>query len=163
VFSVHTFSKGYSVTGCRLGYAAAPNARGARLLSRVQKAMLVAQSTPVQYAGLGAPRADGHLQAHHDCVRQTRDDVLAVLPAKMVHQVPDGSRYMVLDLSEHVPDSYAFAVELLACADVADAPELGFFPAGQLERRLIRISLCGAQTATLTGVARLVDYLRGRS
>ena len=71
---------------------------------------------------------------------------------------------MVLDLSEHVLDSYAFAVELLARADVAVAPELGFFPAGhQLERRLIRISLCGERTATLTGVAQLVDYLRGRS
>ena len=155
VFSVHTFSKGYSMTGCRLGYAAAPNAHGARLLSGIQEAMLVAPSTPLQYAGLGALSADGHLQAHHDYVRQTRDDVLAVLPANMVHQVPDGW-YMVLDVSEHVPDSNAFAV--------AVAPELGLFPAGhQLERRLIRISLCGERTATLTGVARLVDCLRGRS
>lgn len=160
VFTVHTFSKGYSMTGCRLGFAAAPNPDRAGLLARVQEATLVAPSTPVQYAGLGALRAEGHLELHHDYVRQTRDAVLEALPADLVYQTPDGGWYILVDVSIHTGDSYAFAHELLARTDVAIAPGLGFVPAGHpLEARLIRLSLCGERERTLAGVARLVGYL----
>jgi aspartate/methionine/tyrosine aminotransferase len=160
VFSVHTFSKGYSMTGCRLGFAAAPNPDRAGLLARVQEATLVAPSTPVQYAGLGALRAESHLQTHHDYVRRTRDAVLRALPADLVYEIPDGGWYLLLDVSAHTRDSYALARELLTRADVAIAPGLGFVPAGHpLEARLIRISLCGERERTLAGVAQLVGYL----
>ena len=76
VFSIHTFSKSFSMTGYRLGYVSAPNAERAELLQRIQEAMLVSPSTPVQFAGLAALRDVEHLRLHREYVRATRDEVV---------------------------------------------------------------------------------------
>ncbi|MFB9235712.1 pyridoxal phosphate-dependent aminotransferase [Plantactinospora siamensis] len=162
VFSVHTFSKGFSMTGCRLGYATAPRADRAELLARVQEATLVAPATPVQYAGLAALRATDHLTAHHGYVRATRDAAVKLLaPLGVVHTEPSGGWYLLLDLSDHTDDTYAFCHRLLAETDVGVAPGRGFLPPDDpLAERLVRVTLCAEQEATLTGVQRLVRLLR---
>ncbi|WP_433213861.1 pyridoxal phosphate-dependent aminotransferase [Microtetraspora malaysiensis] len=162
VFSVHTFSKGYSMTGCRLGYATAPNAERAMLLTRVQETTLVAPSTPVQYAGLAALGASAHLAEHHAYVRRTRDAVVDLLGDKLLHLTPDGGWYAVLDLGSYVKDTYQFCKRALADIDVGIAPGRGFLPEGHPGAdRLARISLCAEREATLEGVRRLTDYLGG--
>lgn len=161
VFSVHTFSKGYSMTGCRLGYATAPNDDRAVLLTRVQEATLVAPSTPVQYAGLTALGAPDHVAAHREYVRRTRNAVLDLLGEDHVYLTPAGGWYLLLDLSPYTDNTYHFCRRLLADTDVGIAPGRGFLPPGNpVADRLVRISLCAERDTTLEGVRRLVAYLR---
>jgi aspartate aminotransferase len=160
VFSVHTFSKGFSMTGSRLGYVTAPSSRRAELLCRVQEAVLIAPSTPVQYAGLAALRNLSHLRLHHDYVRATRDAVIALLePTRLLWAKPAGGWYALLDLSSRTADSGAFVRDLLDRAGVALAPGYGFVPPGHpLARRVVRLTLCAERAATLEGVSRLVAF-----
>jgi aspartate aminotransferase len=161
VFSVHTFSKGYSMTGCRLGFVAAPSAERAELLCRVQEATLVAPSTPVQFAGLAALTDRQHLRMHHDYVRRTREEVLARLaPTGLLHAAPAGGWYALLDLSRYTADSSAYCKSLLETAGVALAPGRGFLPPGHpLGAALVRITLCAERGATLEGIDRLLRLL----
>jgi aspartate/methionine/tyrosine aminotransferase len=159
VFSVHTFSKGFSMTGSRLGYVAAPTSERAQLLRRVQEATLVSPSTPVQYAGLAALDEAGHLADHHAYVRATRDEVVR-LAGPLVWRIPAGGWYALLDLSAHTDDTDAFCRELLDATGVALAPGWGFVPAGdELGRQLVRLTLCWERSVTLEGVRRLLDHL----
>ncbi len=165
VFSVHTFSKGYSMTGCRLGYVSAPTAERARLLRRVQEATLVSPSTPVQHAGLGALRDQtGHLARHSALVRDNRDAATRELAAAgLVWSVPAGGWYQLLDLSRHTVDPDSFCRDLLDRAGVSLAPGHGFVPPGHpLGRRLVRLTLCRDRGATLAGIGRLLSYLGPR-
>jgi aspartate/methionine/tyrosine aminotransferase len=162
VFSVHTFSKGFSMTGCRLGYATVPRPDRADLLTRVQEATLVAPATPVQYAGLAALGATDHLTMHHAYVRATRDVAVKLLaPLGVVGAEPGGGWYLLLDLSAYTSDTYAFCLRLLAETDVGIAPGRGFLPAGDpAAERLARVTLCAEREATVTGVHRLAQFLR---
>lgn len=160
VFSVHTFSKGFSMTGSRLGYVAAPNSERARLLRRVQEATLVSPSTPVQYAGLAALEQSGRLADHHAYVRATRDEVVR-LAGPLVWRKPAGGWYALLDLSDYTDDTNTFCRQLLDATGVGLAPGWGFVPAGDaLGRRLVRLTLCWERSTTLEGVQRLLDYLK---
>ena len=162
VFSVHTFSKGFSMTGSRLGYVAAPTKDRARLLRRVQEATLVSPSTPVQYAGLAALGEAEHLSDHHAYVRGTRDEVVR-LAQPLVWRVPAGGWYALLDLSAHTDDTNAFCHQLLDATGVALAPGWGFVPAGNpLGQRLVRLTLCWERTATMAGLTRVLEYLESR-
>jgi aspartate/methionine/tyrosine aminotransferase len=159
VFSVHTFSKGFSMTGCRLGYVAAPTSERAELLRRVQEATLVAPCTPVQYAGLAALADERHLGVHHAYVRATRDEVMR-LAGPLAWRVPAGGWYALLDLSAYTYDTDLFCRQLLDEAGVALAPGWGFVPPGDpLGQHLVRITLCWDRAATLEGVRRLLGYL----
>lgn len=161
VFSVHTFSKGYSMTGCRLGYVAAPSAAAAERLMRVQEATLVAPSTPVQHAALGALTDTAFLTAHHRYVRDTRDAVLAALqPDGLVWMAPPGGWYLMVDLSAHTSDSDVLCRDLLERTGVALAPGLDFFPPGDSTGAgLARLTLCHEREQTLEGIRRLRAYL----
>jgi aspartate/methionine/tyrosine aminotransferase len=161
VFSVHTFSKGFSMTGCRLGYATAPRPDRAELLARVQEATLVAPATPVQYAGLAALRVPDHLTLHHAYVRATRGEALKLLaPLGVVHAEPSGGWYLLLDLSAHTQDTYAFCRRLLDETDVGIAPGRGFLPADDpVADRLARVTLCAEREATVTGIQRIARFL----
>lgn len=159
VFSVHTFSKGFSMTGCRLGYVAAPNSERAQLLRRVQEATLVAPSTPVQYAGLAALADEEHLAVHYNYVSATRDEVVR-LAGPLVWRLPAGGWYALLDLSAHTGDTDLFCRELLDETGVALAPGWGFVPpANPLGRQLVRVTLCWERDITLEGIKRLLSYV----
>ncbi len=154
VFSVHTFSKGYSMTGYRLGYVSAPTPERAQLLQRVQEAVLVSPNTPVQFAGLAALADRDHLRRHHEYVRSTRDAVVAMLrPTQLMWSVPRGGWYALLDVARCGPDSETCCLRLLRDDGVALAPGRGFVPSGDpLGPRLVRVALCGERTRTLTAL-----------
>ncbi len=159
VFSVHTFSKGYSMTGCRLGYVSAPNAERARLLRRVQEATLVSPSTPVQYAGLAALEDRSHLARHYSYVRATREAAMR-LAGSLVWTAPAGGWYALLDLSPYAGDTMRLCHDLLKRTGVALAPGNGFLPAGDpLGKRLVRLTLCAERETTVEGLRRLLGYL----
>jgi aspartate/methionine/tyrosine aminotransferase len=161
VFSAHTFSKGFSMTGCRLGYITAPSPTRAELLRRVQEATLVAPSTPVQFAGLAALADPEHLAAHRAYVQATRDEVIGGLrAAKLLSHAPDGGWYALLDMSAYKTDTERLCLDLLDGAGVALAAGHGFLPVGdERGHRLVRLSLCGERQRTLEGVRRLRAYL----
>lgn len=159
VFSVHTFSKAFSMTGCRLGYVAAPTSERAELLRRVQEATLIAPCTPVQYAGLAALADERHVAAHQAYVKATREEVMR-LAGPLVWRIPAGGWYALLDLSAYTSDTSLFCRQLLDNAGVALAPGSGFLPADNpLGGHLVRLTLCWDQSTTLAGVRRLVGYL----
>jgi aspartate/methionine/tyrosine aminotransferase len=160
VFSVHTFSKSFSLTGYRLGYVTAPNDDRADLLTRVQEATLVSPSTPVQFAGLAALSEHEHLRLHHQYVRSTRDDVVQILnKASLLWTIPQGGWYAVLDVSSRSENADVFCRRLLEDAAVALAPGRAFTPPGHpLATRLARVALCRERTATLRGIQSLVEW-----
>lgn len=159
VFSVHTFSKSFSMTGYRLGYVTAPNEDRANLLRRVQEAILVSPSTPVQFAGLAALREHEHLRLHREYVRTTRDEVVRTLDtAGLLWSVPRGGWYALVDLSRS-GDADVFCGRLLDEAGVALAPGRAFTPDNHpLATRLARVALCRERSATLRGIQLLVDW-----
>jgi aspartate/methionine/tyrosine aminotransferase len=159
VFTVRTFSKGYSFTGCRLGYVAAPNATAAERLRRVQEASIIAPSTPIQWAGLAALDDIEHRQKHHRYVRETRDAVVAALrDTPLAWFVPSGGWYMLLDVSGSGCTGEQFSSKLLAAAGVAVAPGSAFVAPGAELPELVRIALCAGREETLEGVERLVQF-----
>jgi aspartate/methionine/tyrosine aminotransferase len=162
VFSVHTFSKSFSLTGYRLGYVTAPNFERAELLRRVQEALLVSPSTPVQFAGMAALDERAHLDIHREYVRQTRDECVRLLaPARLLWHLPLGGWYALLDLSNAPGGVDAFCRRLIDEAGVALAPGHAFLPAGHpLAKRLARIALCQERSATVRGVQQIIDFAR---
>lgn len=159
VFSIHTFSKSYSMTGYRLGYVVAPSAQRAELLQRVQEAMLVAPSTPVQFAGLAALAARAHVDGHVQYVEETRHQVIRLLAQDgPLWTVPDGGWYALIDLGAHCEDAQAFCFELLREGGVALAPARDFAPSGHpVAARLARVALCRERAATLRGLRILLE------
>lgn len=164
VFSVHTFSKSFSLTGYRLGYVSAPNRERADLLRRVQEAMLVAPSTPVQFAGLAALRDSDHLRRHHAYVRSTRDEAVRLLQAAgLLWTIPRGGWYALVDFQSSGVSADRFTSTLLDEAGVAVAPGSAFLPAHHpLGDRLARVALCCERAETLRGLSLLVDWSRSR-
>lgn len=160
VYTVRTFSKGFSMTGCRLGHVAAPNHVRAQMLRRIQEATLVAPSTPVQYAGLAALTDGEHLRTHHEYVLATRNEVCNKLSqAGILWERPVGGWYVLADLSSITTDTETWIPHLVAHRGVAIAPGHGFFPHNDHRgRTLARISLCGERTSTIEGIDRLLDY-----
>lgn len=160
VFSVHTFSKSFSLTGYRLGYVTAPNAERADLLRRVQEAMLVSPSTPVQFAGLAALRDLEHLRLHREYVLATRDAAVELLaPAGLLWTIPQGGWYALLNFSRCSVDADLFCRRLLDEAGVALAPGSAFVSPGHpLAMRLARVALCREREATLRGLRSVVAW-----
>lgn len=162
VYSVHTFSKSYSMTGYRLGYVCAPSLDRAALLSRVQEAMLVAPATPPQFAGIAALADDDHVQSHRAYVEETRNEVFRSLQGSgLLPKPPAGGWYALLDLSPYCRDSSSLCSELLESAGVALAPGAAFAPPGHLKAAtLARMALCRERNYTLDGISRLLRFLR---
>lgn len=157
VFSVHTFSKGYGMTGYRAGYAAAPNDKAASLLRRVAEGTIIGPSTPVQHAAaaalsdLDAPR----LAAEH--VRSVRDAALTgAVAAGLLDQLPPAGWYAMVDISATGCGSAEFCERLLAEHQVLVAPGSAFVTPGAPDPRSVRVAFCGDRDATVEGVRRLV-------
>jgi aspartate aminotransferase len=157
VFSVHTFSKGYGMTGYRMGYAAAPNDKAARLLHRVAEATIIAPSTPVQHAAaaalgdLEAPR----LAAEH--VRGVRDAGLTdAVAAGLLPELPPAGWYAMVDISRTGCGSVEFSERLLREHDVLVAPGTAFVAPGACDPQRVRIAFCGDREATVEGMRRLL-------
>ncbi len=161
VFSIHTFSKGYSMTGCRLGWVAVPTGDRAQLLARVQEACLIAPSTPVQVAGLAALDAVDHLRIHHDYVRATRDAVVRRLgERRLLWGAPAGGWYALLDVSPWATDAAHFCRDLLDRRGLALAPGGAFAPIGSPPPAVVvRLTLCAERQRTLDGLELLVHHV----
>lgn len=154
VVSTFSFSKGYAMTGWRVGYAAGPREL-IEAMVHVQEAAVACPSELGQRAALAALQGPQEVVAQmRDRYRERRDLVRDPLRrAGMLAREPSGAFYAILDVSAMHEDSYAAARELLLAHRVGVAPGETFGPAG---RGLVRISLASATSDLVEGVDRIV-------
>jgi aspartate aminotransferase len=154
VLSTFSFSKGYAMTGWRVGYAVGPRAL-IEAMVHVEEAMVACTSELAQRAALAALQGPQEVVAQmRDCYRERRDLVRDPLSqAGILAREPSGAFYAMLDVSALNQDTYAAARELLLQHRVAVAPGETFGPAG---RGLVRISLASSTSDLVHGVDRIV-------
>ncbi len=156
VFSVHTFSKGYGMTGYRMGYVATPTDTTGATLRRVSEGTIIAPSTPVQYGALAALGDEDMPRRAHAHVRATRDAALAgAVDAGLLDRLPPAGWYALVDVSATGLSSVAFAERLLADQAVAVAPGNTFVSSDAPDPRCVRVAFCGDRDMTVEGMRRL--------
>ena len=155
-FVVNGFSKGWAMTGWRLGYLAGPQQAIAKAVA-VQSQSTSNVCTFVQHGGLAA------LQGSRDCVhsmvaafRQRRELVLKELGAmtRIRFRAPEGAFYVFLDVSALGLGSVQLCERLLMEAGVAVVPGAAFG-----EDRCIRLSFATAIPTLERGLQRLSAFL----
>jgi aspartate/methionine/tyrosine aminotransferase len=150
---LNSFSKTYSMTGWRVGYAATIDAEVARALAKVQEPQISSVAGPAQKAAeaalLGPQTCVAEMRAAY---RDRRDAVVSVLRAHDLYSYqPRGAFYLMLDVSRSGMDGHAFTLRLLDEERVAVAPGTAF---GDVARNQVRISLATEREALLEGVER---------
>lgn len=154
VVTTFSFSKGYAMTGWRVGYAAGPRAL-IEAMVHVEEAVVACTSELAQRAALAALEGPQEVVAHmRDRYRERRDLVRDPLrKAGILAREPSGAFYALLDVSALNEDTYAAARELVLQHRVGVAPGETFGPAG---RGLVRISLASSTSDLVHGVDRIV-------
>jgi len=157
--TVNGFSKAYSMTGWRLGYAAAPKGI-IKPMSNLQGHSVSNATSFVQKAGVAA------LRESQDCVvemtaefRRRRDRIVELLneiPGVECPR-PDGAFYVFADFSSVEPDSVKFAGMLLDEAGVAVVPGVAFGDAGE---GFLRLSYATSMEKIEEGIARINKVVR---
>lgn len=160
VFSVHTFSKAYGMTGYRVGYVAAPNAATATALRRVSEGTIIAPSTPMQYGAMAALDDEDMPRRAHAHVRANRDIALHdVARAGLLRRLPAAGWYAMVDISPTTLTSYEFTEQLLAAEQVAVAPGAAFAHPSAPDPGTVRVAFCGDQAMTVEAMARLQRFV----
>ena len=156
VISVFSFSKTYSMTGWRLGYAVA-RPEVADSIVKTLEANSTCTSTVTQKAAEAA--LDGpqdHLDHWLATYRLHRDQSLEILSkGRLSASLPHGAFYVMADVSSSGMSSRDFALRLLEEERVAVAPGAGF---GVVGDRAVRISFAGTQAELKEGLDRLVRF-----
>ena len=154
VVGIYSFSKTYSMTGWRVGYAACPRPL-AELLGTLQEPMLSCISGVSQYAALAALEGpqDG-VARKREVYRARRDLVGELLRDGGFDAVrPAGAFYQMVPLAPGT-DSRQAALDLVEHG-VATAPGSAF---GEVAADQLRLSLAASEEALRGGVERLVAW-----
>lgn len=153
VVSIFSFSKGYAMTGWRIGYTVGPLDFVEEMV-KVQEPVIGCPSFVAQKAAeaaLSGPQDVIVLQ--RDAYRERRD---AVMPLLREHGLfvaePRGAFYAMADVSALGDDTYATAKRLLLEERVAVAPGETFGPGGA---GLVRLSLAGSLATITEAVQRI--------
>lgn len=155
--TVNGFSKGYAMTGWRLGYTAAP-AEIAKAIKLIQDHTASNATTFCQHGAIEALTGDqsfiSDLREEYDFRRQYVYDRLSKMPkAKVVE--PKGAFYFFLDMSGLGMDSRSLCEKLLERYKVAAVPGIAFG-----NDQAIRISYCTSLDVLKEGLDRLEDFCR---
>jgi aspartate aminotransferase len=157
--TINGFSKAYSMTGWRLGYAAAPE-EIIKGMTRVQEHSVSCATSFVQKAGVVA------LTSSQDCVREMvwafrrRRNVLI----KMLNDIdgvscvrPKGAFYAFANFSSYEKDSVKLANFLLNEAKVAVIPGAAF---GECGEGFLRLSYATSMENITKGMERISNALK---
>ena len=158
VVSVFSFSKGYAMTGWRIGYLAAP-AVIAEAVVKAQEAVVACPSSLAQHAALAA------LSGPRDCIDEMREEYrarrdLAVQRLEtegLLLTRPRGTFYVMADIARSGLDSYEFARRLLVERGVAVAPGATF---GDEASAAVRLSLASPPETIAEGIRRIGEAIR---
>ncbi len=157
VVTVFSFSKGYAMTGWRVGYAVAPE-DVAEAMVQVQETIVACPSWTGQAAAVAAltgPRDP--VLTMRDEYRRRRDAAVAALRGHgLLISEPRGAFYAMADVGALGRDSYAIARRLLLEERVAVAPGETFGPAGAGTVRLSLASPPEVVSEAIDRIARVV-------
>jgi len=158
---VNGFSKGYAMTGWRLGYVAAP----ANVIKKVTSLLgysLLCASSVAQFAAIEAlknPRSDDYARKmvrtwdkRRGIVRRYVEENLEVVSA----MPPEGAFYSWVDVSRSGMDGKEAAKRILDEAKVGVLPGYIF---GDQGRKYVRISFATSDTVVEEGMKRLCKVL----
>lgn len=160
VISINSFSKTYSMTGWRLGWAVLPPGM-VSAFERLAQNLFISPSSLAQAAALGAFTSDS-LAVAEDYRRRFRDQGVFLLGElkRMGFQIPvmpDGAFYGYCDISALSQDSYRFCLDLCDNVGVLMAPGCDF---GDHEpHRHLRVSFTKPIDVLAEGVRRLHQHL----
>jgi aspartate/methionine/tyrosine aminotransferase len=156
VIGVYSFSKTYSMTGWRVGYAACPRPL-AQLMGTIQEPMLSCISAVSQHAALAALLGPQDSLAERLAIYRSRRDLVSTLLSDggFTPVRPAGAFYQMVPLAPGV-DSRLAALDLVE-RGVATAPGTAF---GTVASDHLRVSLAASEAALREGIARLVDWAR---
>jgi len=157
VLSAYTFSKSYSMTGWRIGYAT-----GDRQV--IDGAVKVLESNSSCVSTISQKAAEAALDGPQDCVgemrdayRRRRDLACAQLEEHgLLLARPSGAFYVMADVSAAGIDSRSFAIKFLEERGVSVAPGTAF---GEVGAHAVRISLASSEADLQEGIGRLAEFL----
>jgi aspartate/methionine/tyrosine aminotransferase len=161
VITIHSFSKTYSMTGWRVGYAIAP-LPVAGWMARVCEPNVACASEPNQWAALAALKGPQDVVGEmRQAYQHRRDLVCDILREQNMFQYsPRGAFYIMIDVSKAGMDSYDFCKTLLREKQVACAPGATFGPSAA---GMVRVSLATAEEDLVEGVKRLCAFVEETS
>lgn len=157
VLTISGMSKGYAMTGWRIGYVAVPDPGLADIIARLQEPLTscpVGVSQAASIAALEGPQdIVGEMCAAY---RRRRDLALDLLRRRGRYRyTPQGAFYVMVDIADSGYDSRRFALALLERRHVAVAPGSAFGDCGE---GMVRISLASDEALLLTGIERICDF-----
>lgn len=155
---VNSFSKRYSMTGWRVGYAVGDE-NIISAMTRLQENVASCCPQPSQYAAIAALK--GPQDSVMDMVKgyQKRRDILVEginHVEKLSCRKPQGTFYVFVDISETGMDSTEFAFDLLDKVQVAVVPGITY---GDLGDKYVRIALTRSEDEIREAVSRIKRYL----
>jgi aspartate aminotransferase/aminotransferase len=157
VVSVFSFSKGYAMTGWRIGYAVGSKEL-VEAMVKVQEAVVACPSFIAQKA------AEAALTGPQEPVRRMREAyrerrnaaVLALRDHQLFVSEPRGAFYILADVAGLGTETYEIARRLLVEERVAVAPGETFGPAGA---GMIRLSLASGAEVVSEAIGRIARVL----
>lgn len=161
VITVNSMSKGYAMTGWRLGYACGPKAV-VDAMTTIQEFTSACVATPVQRAALAALTGPQDVVAAMTAAYERRRD-LVFAGLKEIQGFtcvkPEGAFYAFPDVSALGMNSFDFAMTLLRETGVAVVHGSGL---GQYGEGHIRISYSTSDENLRTALARMKEFASAR-
>jgi aspartate/methionine/tyrosine aminotransferase len=156
-FIVNSFSKYFSMTGWRLGWAVVPPDL-VRQVECLQQNLFISAPTLSQLAAVAAFDCEDELQGNIAAYARNREILLNELPkAGFDRFAPaDGAFYLYADVSGHTDDSEAFCQKMLNETGVAITPGTDFDPFRG--RSYVRFSFAHSEQTMLGAVKALRDW-----
>ena len=158
VVVINSCSKEYSMTGWRIGYAAAPKELIANM-TKMQENVAACASLPSQYAAIEAWSRD---LPERDMMRKGFENRRNVLVAginqinKLSCKYPKGTFYAFVNISKTNMDSETFAFELLDKKQVAVVPGITY---GESCKNYVRIAYTLEEDKIREGVKRIAEFV----
>jgi aspartate/methionine/tyrosine aminotransferase len=156
VISINSFSKYFSMTGWRLGWAVLPEALVAPVEKLAQN-LFICPSAVAQHAALACfePEAVAEYERRRLEFHRRRDFIVPALASLglPVPVRPDGAFYAWADCSAHAASSWDFCFDLMRRAHVALTPGRDFGRAAS--ERFVRLSFASAMPQLEEAVRRL--------
>jgi aspartate/methionine/tyrosine aminotransferase len=156
---INSFSKYFSMTGWRLGWAVLPESL-VRTVECLAQSLFISPPTLSQLAALAAFDARAELDAKVALYRRNRDLLIRRLPEAGIRRFlpPEGAFYLYADVSDISNDSEALCLRLLAETGVALTPGMDFDRARG--HATVRISFAGPEAVIALALDRLAAWRR---
>ena len=156
---INGVSKGYAMTGWRIGYAAGPE-NVIRNMVKLQENVSACAATPCQVAAIEALEGpQDHLKYMVEQYRLRRDYVMrriSEIPGLSCH-APAGTFYAFIDISQLGMPCEEFAMKLLEERQVVVVPGTAF---GEFGEGYIRLSYATSMQCLEQGLQELEEFVR---